>query len=288
MLTFVNAKINLGLRIVRRLPTGYHQLETIFYPVGLHNGTPQCPYPFCDILEVTSGTKEFILETGDWKEVASPDDNIVSKSWRLFSQICRERGIAAEGCRVRLEKHLPSQAGMGGGSADAVYALRMYNHLYGNPLDDYELHTLAIKIGSDCPFFLRNTPSLGQGTGELLTPVEPRLEGMWCAIVKPRYNMPTRRAFAMITPSGEENGLLPLYLGDIRHWRDGMVNDFEQPFLHLYPDCTHIKEQLYADGAIYASLSGSGAAFYGIFHSREQALVALEHQTTPYKALALL
>ncbi len=287
MISFVNAKINLGLRVVERLPSGYHRLETIFYPVGLYNGTPECPYPLCDILEATP-SKEFSLEQSGEQATSDPCDNLVYKAWELFSEYCHSHRKQVSPFVMRLEKHLPMQAGMGGGSADASFALRLYNHLNGNLLSDEELKSLALKIGADCPFFLLNKPALAGGIGEELIPLAERLKGMWCAIAKPAENMSTKEAFARITPSGKENELETIYKGEMAEWRTLMENDFEEPFFALYPHCRKIKERFYDSGALYSSLSGSGGAFYALFPDHDSALAALHRQTTPYKALALL
>lgn len=285
MLSFVNAKINLGLRVVRRLPNGYHELETIFYPVGLYNGTPQCPYPFCDLLEVNTSEKdEFMIEGADW----NPADDLAMRARKAFGRACARKGIDPLPTAIRVEKHLPMQAGMGGGSADGAFALKMLNAINGRPFAEEELAVIALQLGADCPFFILNRPALAGGVGEKLTPLPERLKGMWCAIAKPAVNMSTAKAFSLITPSGESGTLRAIYEGDISHWRATLVNDFERPFLELYPDCAEIKERLYAEGAVYASLTGSGAAFFGIFAEREEAERALSRVETPYKALALL
>ena len=285
MLAFVNAKLNLGLRVVRRLPSGYHELETIFYPVGLYNGTPQCPYPFCDLLEVNTSEKdEFLIEGADW----NPADDLAMRARSVFGHACGRKGVEPLPTAIRVEKHLPMQAGMGGGSADGAFTLKMLNAMNGQPFDDEELSSLALRLGADCPFFILNCPALAGGVGERLTPLPERLNGMWCAIAKPAVNMPTAKAFSLITPTGESGTLRAIYEGDMSLWCRELVNDFECPFLELYPDCVAIKERLYAEGAIYASLTGSGAAFFGIFATREEAEKALKRLDTPYKALALL
>lgn len=285
MLSFVNAKINLGLRVVRRLPNGYHELETIFYPVGRYNGTTFSPYPFCDLLEISTSEKsEMVIDGADW----SRNEDLVMRAGTLFGRCCERKGIEPIVTAIRLEKHLPVQAGMGGGSADGAFALRMLNRINGNPCEENELQDMALQLGADCPFFLLNRPALGGGVGEKLTPLPERLKGMWCVVAKPVESISTREAFSLVEPSGESGILLPVYDGDMALWRDNLVNDFEKSFLKLHPHCARIKECLYASGAIYASLTGSGSAFYGIFTGREVAFSALEQMDTPYKAIALL
>ena len=288
MITFVNAKINLGLRVLRRLPSGYHELETIFYPIGIYNGTPDCPYPFCDIIEVTSGHQLYDLTVTGWENAPAAPDNLISRAYMLFTEECRRNGIPYPIMNVTLDKHLPSQAGMGGGSADASAALQLFNTMAGKALSDDTLSRLAMSLGADCPFFLYNKPALGKGTGEILTPVQEKLKGLWCAIIKPQEDMPTAKAFKMISPTPEGNLPSKIYNQDISTWHQEMINDFEKPFLSLYPHCAKIKEHLYAHGALYASLTGSGAAFYGIFNNREEAVNAIESANQPYTAIALL
>ena len=225
-----------------------------------------------------------MIEGADW----CPDDDLVMRARKLFDLACGRKGIEPAVTAIRLEKHLPVQAGMGGGSADGAFALRMLNRMNGNPLSDRQLHEMALQLGADCPFFLLNTPALGGGVGEKLTPLPERLKGMWCVIAKPAESISTREAFSLIEPSGESGTLLPLYEGDMALWRDNLVNDFEKSFLKLHPECAHIKKELYASGALYASLTGSGSAFYGIFTDRDVALAALERTDTSYKAIALL
>lgn len=287
MITFVNAKINLGLRVVERLKTGYHRLETIFYPVGLYNGTPECPYPFCDILDGTREAEFQFYQEGE-PATAEARDNLVYRACELFRAECCRRGINAPSISIRLEKHLPTQAGMGGGSADAAFALKLYNSLSDNPFNDKQLSAMALLLGADCPFFIYNAPALGSGIGEELRPVDAKLRGLWCAIAKPAENISTREAFARITPSGRDNELASIYNGPIESWNTLMENDFEAPFFAMYPHCRRIKESFYNSGALYASLSGSGGAFFAIFREQVAAAEALRLQKTPYKALALL
>lgn len=287
MLSFVNAKINLGLQVVRKLPSGYHQLETIFYPVGLYNGTTICNHPFCDILEIISNDI-YNLQVDNWNENLPADENIVSKAYIIFKTLCADRGIHVNPVSIYLHKQLPSQAGMGGGSADASFTLRILNEMHNSPLDESLIFQAALKLGTDCPFFLYNKPALAKGVGEIMTPLEEKLKGYWCAIAKPEVDMPTAKAFSLITPSGKEDILQKIYNQDISTWRNNLTNDFEKAFLQLYPSLITIKDSFYDSGALYSSLTGSGAAFYGIFKDEASAIKSLERQNAPYKAIALL
>ncbi len=291
MIRFVNAKINIGLGVVRRRADGYHDLETIFYPVGLHNGTPVNPEAFSDVLEITTGAAcDSFSSRGDVIE-CPPEKNLVWKAMKAFREYVAMHNPAtmlSEGFDILLDKHLPSQAGLGGGSADAAFTVAMLNELSGSPLGEAEMIEITAKLGADCPFFIRNTPSIATGIGEKLSPVEDKLKGMWCVIVKPLENISTKEAFANVTPSGTEGTLLPLYSLDVDKWRGCVVNDFERSFFLMHPHCREIKNSLYANGAVYASLSGSGSAFYGIFADLQTAKNALNNINTPYKTIALL
>lgn len=273
MIEFVNAKINIGLHITRRRPDGYHDLETIFYPVGRHNGTPANPEPFCDILEILpteSGEDTFI-----WKgrPIDCPDEkNLVVKAVKAFRAAVPE---IKGGFAVTLEKHIPDGAGLGGGSADASFTLRMLNGLCGNPLESAELRRIALTLGADCPVFIDNVAAYAEGVGERLEEVSSRLDGYWCAIVKPDVYVSTKEAFAGVTPCAGRVSLREAYSGPIEGWRDSVVNDFEASIFPRHPELRQVKERLYALGALYASMSGSGSSLYGIFDSREGCVKAL-------------
>lgn len=292
MLTIVNAKINLGLRVLRKRADGYHDLETVFYPVGLHNGTPACPYPFCDALEITRSDTDSTFEVISTETITDDSHkNIVWRAYETFLSACRTKGYAPTAVSITLAKHLPMQAGLGGGSADASFTLKSLNKFTGNPLTDRELHTIATRLGADCPFFLLNKPALAHGIGEHLTPLADRLNGKWAVIAKPNQAISTAQAFANIRPQGCEGELEKIYLSPLEQWKELMHNDFEQSFAALHPECMAIKDALYASGAFYASLSGSGSAFFGLYHDHASAYAALNlipNELAPYTTLCLL
>jgi 4-diphosphocytidyl-2-C-methyl-D-erythritol kinase len=293
MLKFVNAKINIGLNVVRKRADGYHDLETIFYPIGILNGTPENPEPFCDILEININnvTDQYRLDGDD---VGCPlEDNLVWKAVNKFRSYMKERHPEVSvpaGFDIALEKHLPSQAGLGGGSADAAFTLTMLNDLCGAPLSQEELIKLSASLGADCAFFIINKPCTAFGIGDKLVRIEEILSGLWCVIVKPKERISTKEAFSLVTPSGIENAdmLTEHYTSSIASWKELIHNDFEKSFFALHPHTIAIKEALYRHGAMYASLSGSGSAFYGIFQEKEQALHALQEKDVEYKALCKL
>lgn len=288
MIQFVNAKINIGLHIVQKRPDGYHDLETIFYPVGLYAGTPIDPVSFCDILEISPAKQPALLRSG--REIACKvDDDLVWKAWKLYEAEYknkkREDPVSFE---IRLEKHLPDGAGMGGGSADAVFTLKALNDAHNHPFSEGEMRVMAARLGADCPFFIDNTPMYAVETGRCVDSIPDVLKGKFAAIVKPDLYISTREAFAGVTPKAGREDLKALIRLPIPEWKDRIVNDFESSLFPLYPELAAIKQQLYDSGALYASLTGSGSALYGIFHSRSEAAGALSAISAPYSALILL
>lgn len=277
MIQFVNAKINLGLNIVSRREDGYHDLETVFYPVGLESGTPQQPEPFDDIIEVvadkgkTPGCRFRIM--GQQIDCA-PENNLVVKAGRLFFEEYSKRfdDIGSYGLfDIILDKHLPSGAGLGGGSADASFMLSMLNDFTGNLIAPNELAAMALRLGADCPFFLYNKPCFAEGVGERLTPLDINLDGKNLLIVKPEIAVSTKDAFSGIVPRKPLFDLRFLPHLPLEKWRGKVVNDFEETIFPKYPLLGEIKATLYNSGAIYASMSGSGSALYGIFDDEEKA-----------------
>ncbi len=270
MIQFINAKINIGLHIVRKRDDGYHDLQTIFHPIGLHNGTPRCPYPLCDILEVTPGGGTEDIYTFSGNAIDCPlEANLVYRAVQLYRASSGGNGLPP--LRISLEKHIPDGAGLGGGSADASFTLRALNALSSKPLSSSLLETLATQLGADCPVFISNRPAYAEGVGEILTPTDIDLSGLWAVIVKPPFGIPTREAFAGITPRGDRIDLRQAVMQPIEQWKDLVVNDFEASLFPRHPELPFIKETLYDCGAMYASMSGSGSAMYGIFSGRNEA-----------------
>lgn len=283
MLKFINAKLNLGLNIVNRRPDGYHDLETIFYPVGLYNGTPQNPEPFCDILEMTPAEKTEFFFTG--RKVDCPlEKNLVFKAWKLFKDNYPELQEFA----IRLEKHLPDGAGLGGGSADASFVLCMLNELSGRPFNDNQLAAIALKLGADCPFFIYNKPCFAEGVGERLQPVGLDLSGWWCVLVKPDLSISTKEAFAGVIPSRPEVSLMEIVKLSVSEWNGLMKNDFEDSLFPNHPVLSEIKAKLLSLGASYAAMSGSGSTIFGLFPSRQSALSALSSFPSHYATVCML
>lgn len=283
MIKFVNAKINLGLRVLRRRTDGYHELSTVFYPVGKYAGTPRDYGRLSDILEITKADADSLTVGG-----AMPDcrmeDNLVWKALQLYRSLMP----TLPPVNILLEKQLPSQAGLGGGSADAAFTLSALNELCDNALSEAQLLDAALQLGADCPFFIINRPCVAAGIGEKLTPIELNLSGLWIAVIKPAVSISTAEAFRYVTPREPETPITEIVRRPVEEWRDVLVNDFEESMFKLHPEIKGIKDYLYSKGALYASMSGSGSSFYGIYRHEEQAHEAAADCGLPYHTVALL
>lgn len=253
MLTFPNCKINLGLYITERRPDGYHNLETVFYPVtGLQDALEAVP--------AKDGTASLHMSG---KGIAGQkEQNLVWKAYQLLLQAYPGRVAPVD---LYLHKVIPMGAGMGGGSADGAFALRLLNDFFKLELPDEVLTQLALQLGSDCPFFIYNTPQYAAGRGEQMSPVAIDLSAYSLQIICPELHVSTAAAFGMITPKPAAFDLRQLPQLPLSEWKGQIGNDFEAPVFAQHPELQRIKEQLYAGGAIYASMSGSGSAIYGIF-----------------------
>ncbi|MDR3194013.1 MAG: 4-(cytidine 5'-diphospho)-2-C-methyl-D-erythritol kinase [Tannerella sp.] len=249
MLCFPNAKINIGLRVLRRRADGYHEIETLFYPV-----------PLRDALEaVPAATTAFHLSGLLLPDVA-PEENLVWKALKLLEQTYTLPPLA-----IYLRKHIPFGAGLGGGSADAAFMLKLLNACAALRLSDTELEALATTLGADCPFFIRNRPVLATGIGNRFEPVDLSLKGYTLWIVKPDVAVSTKEAYSWVKPSVPSVSLKELSARPVAEWKHGPVNDFEQSVCRRYPVIGAVKAQLYAQGAAYAAMSGSGSSVYGLF-----------------------
>ena len=275
MIEFVNAKINLGLQVVNRREDGYHDLQTVFYPVGVYAGTPQNPEVFCDILEVSErgakgeerGERDCFEVVMSGRKVDCPlEKNLVYKAAKLFYDTFHPDFKV----RIGLHKNLPDGAGMGGGSADASFTLKALAGIYNartssNPFDDSSLETLALRLGADCPFFIKNRPAYAEGVGEKLEPIDLDLSGYWLLVVKPDIYISTKEAFAGVTPKPADFDLRQLASIPIKKWQGLVHNDFEDSIFPNHPEMAEIKLKLIDTGALYASLTGSGSCLYGIY-----------------------
>lgn len=248
MIDFPPAKINLGLRVIRRREDGYHDLFTVFYPIPLH-----------DVLEILPSDK-FSFQSYGLAIPGEASDNLVVKAWQLLHAT---RGIPP--VSIHLMKNIPMGAGLGGGSSDAAFALRMLNQLFDLQLPAEEMWALALQLGSDCPFFLNPKPSAASGRGEVLQPFDFSLKDKYLVLVKPEIHVSTREAYGHIQPQ-ENPHPAEILRQPPETWKEVLVNDFEAWALQAYPELRQIKKSLYDSGAFYASMTGSGSAFYGLFH----------------------
>ena len=256
MITTPIAKINLGLNVVERRPDGYHNLQTVFYPVAIKDALEECamsdefPSPFdCDI-KVTN-----IRIEGDEQR------NLVVKAYHLlkadFPSLPR--------LHAHLYKGIPTQAGMGGGSSDASAMLLLLNREFQLGLSEEQLIGYAAKLGADCAFFVMNRPAYAEGIGEKLQPINLDLSNWYIAVVRPDIPVPTKEAFSRITPAFPKKCCKDIVMQPVETWREELTNDFEQSVFALHPEIGAIKERLYQLGATYAAMSGSGSALFGLF-----------------------
>lgn len=256
MITFPNAKINLGLDVVEKRPDGYHNLETIFYPI-----------PLTDILEITPVDDEeapaYTFKMFNARFDGSDDDNLVVKAYKILAAHHKLPKV-----EMSLYKHIPTGAGLGGGSADAAFALKMLNTIAKLNLSDKQLEEYAAQLGADCAFFIKNSPAYATGIGNILTPTTCTLKGYHLAIVKPDIHISTKEAYSLVVPAAPQTPLTSIAALPAEQWKGAMKNDFERSVFAKHPSCEAIKEKLYAMGAIYASMSGSGSAFFGIFKEK--------------------
>jgi 4-diphosphocytidyl-2-C-methyl-D-erythritol kinase len=251
MLFFPNCKINLGLSILRKRPDGFHDLETVFYPL-----------PLKDALElIPNSNSEPSFSSYGLPIPGDPAGNLSLKAWRLIKQDFP--GLPA--IHVHLYKNIPIGAGLGGGSADGAGTLTGLNRLFQLGLSRDRLLHYATQLGSDCPFFLLNTPCLGQGRGERLQPIALDLSRYSFALVDPGIHISTAQAFGLCTPRETAGSLQEIIGRPIDTWQASLINDFQAPILQLHPELQKINESLYIRGALYASLTGSGSSFFGIF-----------------------
>lgn len=253
MITFPNAKINLGLNIIEKRPDGYHNLETIFYPINLQ-----------DALEVTlreNSDEEYTLHISGMTLDGEPDDNLVVKAYKLL----KRDHAQLPPIDIHMYKHIPAGAGLGGGSSDAAHMVKLLNEKFSLGLAPEEMEKYAVQLGADCAFFIRNTPVFASGTGNVFEPVELSLKGYHIIIVKPDIFVSTREAFLQIKLERPKISLKEVVKQPIESWKENMKNDFENSVFLKYPEIAAIKDELYDLGAVYATMSGSGSSVYGIF-----------------------
>ncbi len=253
MLLYPNAKINIGLNITEKRSDGYHNIETIFYPIGL-----------CDVLEVSPSDSctDYSFSTAGIEIDGDPENNLILKAFRLLNN-----DFDLPAIDISLVKQIPFGAGLGGGSSDAAFMLKALNKLFGLKIATKKLEKYAVKLGADCAVFIRNKPVFATGIGNEFTKTELSLKKYFLVLIKPDIHVSTPEAYSKVVPRKPENSLLELVKLPVKDWKGLIVNDFEQSVFANHPEIYDIKQQLYDAGALYASMSGSGSAVYGLFDS---------------------
>lgn len=250
MITYPNCKINLGLHVVERRPDGYHNLESIFLPIGL-----------CDELEIEASDVFSFIQEGIVLDNA-PMDNLCVKAYNLLKELYPNK---VKPVSMRLKKCIPFGAGLGGGSSDAAFVLKMVAELCRLPVTTDELESLAAQIGADCAFFIRNQAAYATGIGNRLETIGVDLSGYQLVLLKPSDYVSTKEAYSGIHPHAGKSDLREAVAKPIEEWKDLIENHFEESVFPLHPRIQKYKEMLYASGSLYASMSGSGSSVFGIF-----------------------
>jgi 4-diphosphocytidyl-2-C-methyl-D-erythritol kinase len=257
MISFPKAKINIGLKVVGKRSDGFHDIETIFYPI-----------PLSDALEfVTISGKdsedELVISGIDIR--IRPEKNLIIKAVRRL-----RTSYPVPMLKIHLHKVIPSGAGLGGGSSDAACILKSIIRRFKFPVSDTELKSIALETGSDCPFFLNPVPSFATGRGEILKPVKNLLEGYHLILMNPGFHISTREAYYNCHSSKPETSLKELFSHKISDWQKYIINDFEDFVFKVYPQVGELKNALYKNGAVYCSMTGSGSSVYGIYNKKPE------------------
>ena len=253
MIQFPHCKINLGLSILEKRKDGFHNLETVFYPVGLK-----------DIIEITPHSKpthEVAFSSSGIAVPGNDSDNLCVKAYQLLKNDFPH----LPSIQMHLHKAIPMGAGLGGGSSDATAVIKILNKLFTLELSEHALLQYTAQLGSDCPFFLHEQPCHATGRGEILNPLSLSLKDYQIVLIHPAISISTAWAFQQIQPASKEKSILDIIQQPISTWKQDLINDFESPILAAHTILQTIKTELYEKGAIYASMSGSGSSFFGIF-----------------------
>lgn len=273
MICYPNAKINLGLNVTERRADGYHNLETVFYPI-----------PVCDILKIetqeenrtepadhifpedcsvrTYRTTDYTLHTGGITIDCPPEKNLLIKALRAL-----QRDFSLPHLHIYMYKQITSGAGLGGGSSDAAYMMTCLNRKFSLGLTDDELEHRVSTLGADCAFFIRNRPVFATGIGNILTPSNLSLSGWHLALAKPDIFVSTKEAYAQIRPRHPHISVTDILRHPVEEWKDILTNDFEEGIFAFHPEIADIKKRMYDCGAAYASMSGSGSSVFGLFRN---------------------
>ena len=257
MTLYPPAKINIGLSIIEKRLDGFHNIETVFYPISL-----------CDTLDIeVVGVDADVKLDFNCEGIKLPDnnlsDNLCCKAYHIL-----DADHHLPSTSIRLRKAIPIGAGLGGGSSDAAYTLQALNDLFQLRIPDEKLIEYASRLGSDCAFFLHNSPAFGTGKGDVLEPLHLSLADYHILLVKPSVFVSTADAYSSVTPQKTQHHLPELLQAPVYEWRHTVFNDFEKSVFKKYPQIGRIKDVLYQEGAVYAAMSGSGSSVYGIFDEK--------------------
>lgn len=269
MILFPNCKINLGLQVTGKRPDGYHNIETVFYPLPLH-----------DALEIITGpsVKEDVELHVTGTDIPG-DNNLCKKAWELI----RKDFPQIPPVKILLHKAIPIGAGLGGGSSDGAFTLILLNKKLQLGLTDNQLKNYALQLGSDCPFFILNRPCIATGRGEMMEEINVDLKDHYFILVDTGIHVSTAWAFGRLTRKSTGGELTRIISGPIDNWRTQLLNDFEEPVFKEYHELRAVKEELYNAGAVYVSLTGTGSCIYGIFNKK----ISNVKPNTPFKVYQL-
>jgi 4-diphosphocytidyl-2-C-methyl-D-erythritol kinase len=255
MICFPNAKINLGLRITEKRSDGFHNIETIFYPLAWNEAL--------EIVENNESELEFNLHLSGLPINGSTTDNLLFKAYHLI-----KAKVSVPHIDVYLHKKLPMGAGLGGGSADAAFFINLINTQFNLGLSKEIKLEIAKQLGSDCAFFIENTPVLATEKGDVFQTIKIDLSHLWIAIIYPNVHSNTQEAYSLVKPQENEKSLVDIISQPIETWKTELKNDFEESIFSKYPIVKQVKTELYKSGALYACMSGSGSAVFGLFENK--------------------
>jgi 4-diphosphocytidyl-2-C-methyl-D-erythritol kinase len=263
MISFPNAKINLGLQVIQKRADGFHEIETVFVPI-----------PLTESVEFIESSQLLFTTTGI-EIPGNTDDNLILKAYHLFKNEVSSN-VTIPPLHFHLHKHIPLGAGLGGGSSDASFVLKMLNDYFDTKLSKETLCNMASRLGSDCAFFIQNIPCKATGRGEILEPIQLDISKYSIQLIKPAIHISTAWAYAHINPKPNENKCWDFVQSPIETWKDRLVNDFELPVLAHHPHLIDLKNQFYEQGALYAAMSGSGSTFFALFPKNKKANIKLD------------
>lgn len=251
MIAFPHSKINIGLNVIGKRADGYHNIESCFYPVG-----------WKDALEILS-SKELKFNSSGLKIPGDPSSNLCLKAYHLLQ---KEFGLSS--VQIHLHKVIPMGAGLGGGSSDAAFTLKILNEIFKLHLDQNSLLAYAAELGSDCAFFIQEKPVLAKERGNVFEPIQLSLKGYFLVTVNPGLHVDTAQTYSTLTPKKPETSLTELLEKPVIDWKNSVKNDFEEPVFKTFPEVEALKKKMYDLGADYASMTGSGSSVYGLFNKK--------------------